>query len=182
MRVFVFFVEILRFALESLRSNMLRTLLSSFGVIVGIFCIIGIFTFVDSLKIAFMQSLNSFISPRQVIVEKWPWRASGGRYAWWKFFKRPEVSYAEYQHLSEHLVYAKNIAITAGATNVLVKYEKGSVPGQLMGVSHSFYDTKHLNIVDGRYFSLLETEYAMDVAVIGHTNSRRARHFGSSRW
>ena len=116
-----------------------------------------------------MQSLNSFISPRQVIIEKWPWRFSDEPYQWWKYLKRPHVSYAEYQYLSDNLVHAKNISLTVGAINVLTKHKKSSVPAQLMGVSHSFNDTKNLSIVEGRYFSLLEAKSATDIAIIGHT-------------
>ena len=177
MGVFILILESLRFAWGSQRANMLRTLLSSFGVIIGIFCIIGIFTLVDSLKIEFKKTLDTFISPRLIFVEKWPWQFGGGTYSWWKYYKRPQVSYVEYETLRNNVEHAKNIAIIAGSVSVVAKHKTNTCSGSLSGVSYRYNDMKSLNIEQGRYFSYFETESGADVVVIGYSIAERSGHF-----
>ena len=65
-------LESLRFALDALKSNLLRTVLSLLGVTVGIFAIIAVFTVVDSLEASVRRSMD-FVGDKVIYVAKWPW-------------------------------------------------------------------------------------------------------------
>jgi len=50
MNYFIILRESLQFAAQTVKANPIRTLLSSFGLIIGVVCIVGIFTFIDAFK------------------------------------------------------------------------------------------------------------------------------------
>ena len=161
------FKESLRLAIHALRSHPLRTLLSCFGIIIGIFCIIGIFTFIDSLNQEFTKSLSSITKQNLMYVTKFEWKLTRN-YPWWKYFRRPNISYSEYGYLSEYADMTKALAIVAGPTGALFKQGTTSTEAQLTGTSHTYQDIYELDITQGRYFLPIESESGRSVAIIGH--------------
>lgn len=161
--------ESFRFAWTALRSNLLRTILSLLGVTVGIFAIISVLTFVDSLEKNIKDSLN-FLGTGVIYVEKWPFLAdNSGEYKWWEFWRRPNASYAEYKFLQENLKHQNGIAIFAGRGNQIIKHENNSI-GQvrLIGGSLGYDVIFEVNISGGRFFTPQEIEAGRNVAVIGY--------------
>src|SRR6266478_1763390 len=81
----IIFVQVFResvlFAVQSLRTNKLRSFLSLLGVAIGIFAIISVFTAVDSMENNIRDSIKS-LGNNQVYIQKWPW-LFGGDYPWW---------------------------------------------------------------------------------------------------
>ena len=59
-------------ALHQLSSNKLRTFLSLLGIMIGIFCIVGVQSAVDSLKDNIMGSLEK-LGDDTVYISKMPW-------------------------------------------------------------------------------------------------------------
>ena len=162
--------ESLRFSISSMLANPFRFLLSSFGVTVGIFCILGIWTLVDGLRAELNHTLNTFSNPYRIHVDKWPWRTKkAGQYPWWKYVRRPYASYEEYQYLANLLADAQGVAIKTNGLAVSAKYERNTVPGSMIGVSHSFTYMENMEIVEGRSFSDQESKGGRDVTLIGHT-------------
>ena len=80
--------ESIMFAVDALRVNMVRTILSLLGITIGIFCVISVFTVFDSIERNFKKSLSE-IGSNVLFIQKWPW-SMGGDYAWWKYMKRPQ--------------------------------------------------------------------------------------------
>jgi putative ABC transport system permease protein len=161
--------ESLRFALKALKSNLLRTVLSLLGVTVGIFAIIAVLTFVDSLEKNIKDSLN-FIGTNTIYVDKWPWLAdSNGEYRWWDFWMRPTPSYNEYKFLSENLKHMSYIAILADKENMTIRYESNSIgQARLVGASEDYDKIFTVDVEKGRYFSNEEVAAGRNVVIIGN--------------
>ena len=71
------------FAINALKVNRLRTLLTLLGITIGIFAIISVFTVLDSLENTIRNSLSS-LGDDIVYVQKWPWAPPPGEeYKWW---------------------------------------------------------------------------------------------------
>ena len=81
------------FAIDALRVNKVRTMLSLLGITIGIFCVISVFTVFDSIERNFKKSLSE-IGSNVLFVQKWPWQM-GGDYAWSKYMKRPQPKPSE---------------------------------------------------------------------------------------
>ena len=93
--------ESIRFAWQVLVTNVLRTTLSLLGVTIGIFLIIGVFTMVDSLERNIRDSLD-FLGSNVITVDKFPFEPQPN-YPWWKYFRRPNNRYSEYEFLQANL-------------------------------------------------------------------------------
>lgn len=170
---FVVFVKLVgesfRFAWNSLRMNVFRTVLSLLGVTVGIFAIIAVLTVVDSLERSIKDSLD-FLGTGVIYFQKWPFvPESGEEYEWWHYWRRPNVSYKEFQFLEANLKNSSAVSIIGGSGNVLVKRESNSYnQTTLRGGSYLYNEVFNVPLVEGRYFSIEETEIGRNVAIIGH--------------
>jgi|TARA_B100001250_G_scaffold336721_1_gene303280 putative ABC transport system permease protein len=160
--------ESLIFSFNSLIANPVRTLLSLLGVTIGIFTIIAVLSTVDSLERSIKDNL-SFLGTDNLRVEKWPWDFTNPGYEWWKFWKRPEPIYKEYEFLRDNLSSAESVEIISSRGGINVKYlNNSSVIENLNGVvfeNKFFFDWE---FVSGRFFTENETLTGANAAIIGH--------------
>ncbi|PDH42988.1 MAG: ABC transporter [Rhodothermaeota bacterium MED-G19] len=160
--------ESLIFSFNSLIANPVRTLLSLLGVTIGIFTIIAVLSTVDSLERSIKDNL-SFLGTDNLRVEKWPWDFTNPGYEWWKFWKRPEPIYKEYEFLIDNLSSAESVEIISSRGGINVKYlNNSSVIENLNGVvfeNKFFFDWE---FVSGRFFTQNETLTGANAAIIGH--------------
>jgi putative ABC transport system permease protein len=165
MLTFRLILESFRFAWGALKGNILRTTLSLLGVTVGIFAIIAVFTFVDSLEKNIKDSLN-FLGSGVVYFEKWPFPGNE-QYKWWEYLRRPNPSYNEYKFLQAKLKNHSSISIFSGRGNQNIKRGTFSI-GQidLVGGSPGYNDLFEINVERGRYFTPDELD-GRGVAVLG---------------
>ena len=157
--------ESLRFAMQALKSNLTRTILSLLGVTVGIFAIIAVFTLVDSLE-KNIKSSFSFLGSNVVTVNRFQF-VGGPDYPWWKYFRRPYSTYSEFVFLKDKLRNAEAVSFSAGA-NTTVQFGSNSYKGtNLSGVTFTYKDVYEVPIQKGRYFTESEINGSRNVAIIG---------------
>ncbi|MBP1675112.1 MAG: ABC-type antimicrobial peptide transport system, permease component, partial [Bacteroidetes bacterium] len=89
------FKEGFLFAINSVIANKLRTFLSLFGITIGIFCIISVFTVLDWMEKSIRENINSMGS-NVIYVQKIPW-SFDRNLAWWDIIRWPSVSLNDYQ-------------------------------------------------------------------------------------
>jgi len=159
-------LESFRFAWQALKSNLTRTTLSLLGVTIGIFAIVAVFTIVDSLEKSIKDSM-SFIGNNVIYVQKFPWLFTDD-YPWWKYFQRPEPSYAEYKYLYDNLESASAVAVMDFRGATTLKNGSNSVQAQIQGVSYEYNMISDIPIGNGRYFMQTESNNARNVAVVGY--------------
>lgn len=171
MIVFKLIWESLVFALQALRANLTRTILSLLGVTIGIFAIIAVFTLVDSLENNIKSSF-SFLGTHVIRVDRFPFSSGPQEYPWWKYFRRPPGTYAEYAFLKERLENIEAITISASA-NTIIKHQNNSFEGaDLEGVVFDHKDVYEIPMAEGRFFTEQEIASARNVALIGVKISR----------
>lgn len=159
--------ESFSFAVQSLRANWLRTILSLFGVTIGVFAIITVFTVVDSLERSIKESLN-FLGKDVIYIQKWPW-AFGPDYPWWKYVNRPVNTYEEYEFLARYTKNASAVALFAGRGGAVLQSGSLSIEDvTLRGVSFSYSEVSNVELEEGRYFLPHEMDNGLNVAIIGH--------------
>ncbi|ARK09753.1 ABC transporter permease [Fibrivirga algicola] len=158
-------IESLRFAWQSLRSNLLRTTLSLLGVTIGIFAIIAVFTIVDSLQRNIKDTLGG-LGSNVIYVQKWPFEF-GSEYRWWKYFQRPEPTYNEYRLLSDRLENAQAVVAMGGRGGITVKNGSNSLSSRISGVTYDYNKISDVPIAQGRYFAPQEMESSRNVTIIG---------------
>jgi putative ABC transport system permease protein len=166
MKVFLLIFESFRFAMQALRENILRTVLSLLGVTIGIFSIVGVYTMVDSLESNIKGSLSS-IGSNVIYVQKWPWFFGNGDYPWWKYFRRPEPKYEEFKYLKESLEHTNAVAMMDFEGGVSCKKGSNSIDALCQGITYDFSEITEVPIVNGRYFAPQEVESGRNVGILG---------------
>ena len=156
--------ESIRFAWQALMSNILRTTLSLLGVTIGIFSIVAVFTFVDSMNASISSEIDSF-GKGVIYVGKWPWVFSNN-FPWWKYMNRPTMKYNEYKYLTDNVKNAQAISILDGKMTTL-KNGNNSMETRLTGVSYDYNKISDVPIEYGRYFLTNETDNAAFAVILG---------------
>lgn len=157
--------ESIRFAWQVLTTNVLRTTLSLLGVTIGIFLIIGVFTMVDSLEKNIRSSLD-FLGSNVITVDKFPFEPQPN-YPWWKYFRRPNNKYSEFEFLQSNLQNAFAVAIVAQRQTTIKKGNSSLSSIDVYGMTYDYKDVYEVPVTDGRYFTQREIEAGRNVALIG---------------
>jgi putative ABC transport system permease protein len=158
--------ESFRFALQALKSNLLRTILSLLGVTIGIFAIIAVFTVIDSLEKNIRQSM-AFLGDKVIYVQKFPW-SFGPNYPWWKYVNRPVPDVRDFRFLQRNLENQRGVAMFDGKGGITLKNNNNSMEGaNVWGVSYDYNIISEMKIVSGRYFTIQESDAAREVTIIG---------------
>lgn len=158
------------FAVNSVMVNKLRTFLSLFGITIGIFSIISVFTALDWMESSIKTSIST-LGDNVVYVQKWPW--SFGNFAWWDVMKWPAVSEDDYRAIAGKSTKSVAACFDASQT-VPIKYKKNLASGiYVTGISGEFKDIRAIEIEKGRYFSSFEFTSGKNVIVLGNVIAER---------
>ncbi len=160
------FRETFSFAFRALAQNKLRSTLSLLGITIGIFSIITVFTFIDSLQISLQKDVNN-LGSNVVYVEKWPWTFTKD-YPWWKYWIRPQPTVNEMNEIQRKCKDADAVAYTFGK-NATVEYQNSSVDMvSVNGITDDYNQVVNwVKIGEGRYFSPGEFAGGSNDAIIG---------------
>ena len=156
------------FAINALKVNRLRTLLTLLGITIGIFAIISVFTILDSLENTIRNSLSS-LGDDIIYVQKWPWAPPPGEeFKWWEYLKRPVPKIEEYEQIKKRSEKAE-IVNFAASTLRTVKYKNNTAEDAILWAnSHEFERIRAFELEDGRYFTPFESTAGKNVCLIGH--------------
>lgn len=154
-------------AWQQLMGNKLRSFLSLLGVTIGIFCIIGVKSSVNSLEDNIRNSMAK-LGNDVIYVEKFSWSEDPGD-NYWKWMRRPNFSYNEYEVLQAKLKTAQKIGFWQFLTARPVKWNSSSVERAFfLGITEDCRDLFHMEFEgEGRYFSTVEYQTGTDVCILG---------------
>lgn len=154
-------------ALGSLTGNKLRTFLSLLGITIGIFCIIAIKSAVDSLEKNILDGFQELGSD-VIYVDKFPWNEDPNQ-NYWKYAKRPDPSYDDYESITEKSKLAEVASYTIFTGGKTIKYRSSSVEdAYIMGTTAGYKDIIDCAMGAGRQFTPLEYQNGRNVIVLGH--------------
>lgn len=154
------------FAINALRNNKLRTLLSLLGVTIGIFSIIAVLTAVDSLDRKIKKDLSSLDKNTMYFM-----RFSFGpsEIPKWKREQFPDVKFEEYQYLKNNLKEAENVCFQYFTKPENIKFESKTVNAvNVVPVTDEFDDIQKLDFKTGRFFNESESNSGLPLVIIGH--------------
>jgi len=153
-------------AWQQLIGNKLRTALSLLGVSIGIFCIVAVQSAVDSLESNVVDSLSK-LGDNTLYIQKMPWGEDPGK-NYWKYAKRPNYTYEEYEALNrglENIGEAGYYAIVGGRT---AKWRSNNVEGVFsVAGSPELADFFGMEFGEGRFFTSSEFRTGTNVVVLG---------------
>lgn len=163
------FGQLLFLALQSLKTNSLRTLLTVLGVVVGIFSIIVVMTIVTMLQNTINEGFQ-FLSKNTFQIQKWPAIQTRGQQEKQKYINRKDITLEEFYRFEEMMKEAKIVGAYQGAAGKVIKFgNRETNPNTyIVGVTEGVYPSLNLEIAAGREFRSNEIEYSSNVCVLGN--------------
>lgn len=160
--------ENIRISVESIRSHMLRTILTITIIAFGIMALIGILTAIDAIKYFLndnfmMMGANTFsIRNREMMIQ------IGGRSNDPKRYKR--ITFDQAMQFKEDFDFPAHVSISAFASHTgTLKYksEKTNPNVAVLGTDENYIITAGQEIVKGRNFNPNEVYFGAHVVIIG---------------
>ena len=157
--------ESFSFAMNALRTNKLRTLLSLLGVTIGIFSIIAVLAAVDSLDRKIKSDLSTLDKNTMYLTSVCFGPTDIPN---WKVEQFPNVTYEEYQYLKENVNHTENFCFQFFAPRESVKFESKTVSDvNMVPVTSEFVDIQRMEFSVGRFFNESESNSGKAVIVLG---------------
>ncbi len=157
-------IEGMKIALSAIRSNKLRSGLTSLGVIIGITFVILMGWFLQGLDTALEQAFAS-LGTDVLYVDKFDW---SGKKSWRETINRPDVTLRQVETLMERLTTAEVSAVVARKFNSNIKSGSQNYSGVSVVGTNSVYSDIALGLIrEGRFFSPAEDMYSANVVVLG---------------
>lgn len=181
MRAATLFAENIRIALQSIRNNLLRTVLTVMIIAVGITALVGILTAIDSIKksitreFTFMGANTFTITSRGMRVQVGNTRYRTRNYSY--------ISYYEAKEFAERYDFPAQTAISVMATQTAtIKYgsEKTNPNVSVRGIDENYLVTAGYEIDQGRGFSNDDIVSGRNVALVGSSLAKRLFRDGES--
>ncbi len=157
--------ESVQFAISSLRSNKLRTLLSLLGVTIGIFTIVLVLAVIGGLKGNIRGGLDS-LGSNTITVQRDSWEMEG-EWNWWEFAKRPPVEIDDYTYVkrySENFGAITFFSISNGDFSYL---REKFTDGNIVSVTTDFEKIFTVGVDQGRWFLPNEQEGRGNLCFLG---------------
>jgi putative ABC transport system permease protein len=165
------FKEGFLFAYSSIIVNKLRTFLSLFGITIGIFSIISVFTVLDWMEKAIRESIAS-MGDNVIYVQKFPW-SFDPNLAWWDIIKWPSISQDDYNAMVNRSTKSAAVCYSVFQSRQ-IKYKSNVANDALIwAASHEFENVRSFEIEKGRYFSPEESASGKNVAIVGSVLAER---------
>ncbi|PKP53352.1 MAG: ABC transporter [Bacteroidetes bacterium HGW-Bacteroidetes-1] len=162
------FFENIRISFESIRSHLLRTVLTIAIIAFGIMALVGILTAIDSIKYFLnenfsMMGANTFnIRNREMVVRM------GGHSNNAKAYKN--ISFREAVRFKESFDFPASTSFyTYGTGGATLKYEseKTNPNVQIIGIDENYLHNSGLEIESGRNITIQEVRSGAHVAIVG---------------
>ncbi|MDL2141371.1 MULTISPECIES: ABC transporter permease [Flavobacterium] len=158
--------ESLGFAVNALRNNKLRTLLSLLGVTIGIFSIIAVLAAVDSLDRKISKDLSS-LDKNTIYLMKFSFGPS--EIPQWKRDQFPNVKYDEYVGLKNSLTNTDQVAYQLFVKHESLKYDSKTVSDvNIIPSSNEIVNIEGLSFDKGRFYTESESNSGAAVIVLGY--------------
>ncbi|NCP83537.1 MAG: FtsX-like permease family protein [Bacteroidetes bacterium] len=154
-----------KLAFLAIFQNKMRSILTMFGIVIGIVSVTTMSTVIDGIDRGFSNSMK-MLGQNVVYVEKWPWSFSPS-YKWWLYINRPEMKREYAEQIVELSRYASAASATVGRQEK-VRFEEKYINGvYIQGTTISYTQTSDVDISDGRFFTDEEDRLLRNVCVIG---------------
>jgi putative ABC transport system permease protein len=161
--------QTLAVALQSLKTNKLRTMLTILGVVVGIFSIIVVMTIITMLQTSIENGVSQ-LAKNTFQIQKFPAMMGGGPGSRDRFRNRKDLTLEEFEELKTRLTQAKYIGAEMWSFGSIVKYgNKETNPNiQVAGITLGAMRTNDWKVAYGREFRENDVQYSNDICLLGN--------------
>ena len=171
-------VENIKIALQSIRTNLLRTVLTIFIIAIGIAALVGIQTAIESIKSSISDNFTSMGANTFNIRNKSSSIRIGKKGT--KPKRYASISYAEAIRFKNEFPVTTSISSWASSTATITYQSKKSDPNiNITGTDENYILTAGYKLAEGRNFTLDEVQHGKHMVIIGEEVKKSV--FGTSK-
>ena len=164
MKLLIDFWEGIKIALQALRANKLRSILTTLGIVIGITTVISIHSIIQGLNEAFYTSISSLGSDI-LYIGKFSWMS---RTDWLEARNRKDLTLdREAKAIKEQATLVKAVAPTISARRTIKYGSEKLTDVDVTGTNEEYAITSNLNPEYGRMLSKQDVDHRRSVSVIG---------------
>jgi|TARA_B110000438_G_scaffold32037_2_gene31558 putative ABC transport system permease protein len=153
-------------AIDAIKQNKLRSILTLLGISIGVFSVIGVMTAIRTLESSIQSGLNVFAT-NTFVIQKYPGINFGnGRR---KYRNRKNINYDQYQKFKNRAKLPTLVTLSEGSSIRNVRYRDKTVKNsiELVGGDEGTVRVLNTYINDGRNFVSDDIRYSRNVCVLG---------------
>ncbi len=162
------FIESFRMAIESIRTNKLRSALTLLGISIGLFSIIIVMTAISAIQSSVESTFNQ-IGRDNFYIQKMPAVRIGGHGSWRKYRKRKDLTIKQAKKLKELTTMPIAVGVSFNRSSLTVKAlgESTNPDVRLSGINYDQLIVDDIEIVEGRNISKSDMNIGKNVCIVG---------------
>lgn len=168
------FSEILAMALQNIKANLLRSVLTLLIIALGIMALVGILTAIDAIAFSLNDNFSG-LGANSFSVER-KWGEVKSRHKGIRQKIGAAIDYRQAMEFKERFNFPATVSISFQGTSLAaVKYNDQETNPNVTftGVDENYFDVKGMNLAYGRNFSLNEINDGQPKAVIGQDVAKK---------
>ncbi len=155
------FLENFRIAVAALRANLMRSILTTLGIIIGVAAVIAVVSIVQGLQFTITNQLQG-VGATFVVVTPETERDFPGMVA-----RQVKLTYDDGQAIEERIPGVRMLTPAIFGRATLKYRDRKHTPAAVIGVNENWQDVNNHTVDRGRFFSRVDTENRRKVVVIG---------------
>lgn len=156
--------ESFRIAIDAIRANKLRSILTTLGIIIGVMTVVTVVSLISGLNKKVADMFSS-IGSNVIYVQKWPWVQTGDD--WWKYRGRKDIKPAHAEAI-KRLCSSVELVSPLDGRSLRIKYkDERTNPVSINGVAPDYQQISGRDLESGRYITELDNDRKKRVCVIG---------------
>ncbi|HWA28920.1 MAG TPA: ABC transporter permease [Lacunisphaera sp.] len=168
-RLYYELIESVRIAFAQIRANMMRSVLTALGVIIGIVAVTLMGTAINGIDRGFQNSL-AMLGDDVLYVQKWPW---GRVDDWWNYINRPLIRPEMSDRLNRIIEDTRDslllVSVPVAFRGSPVKTGENQISGvTIVGTTANYSQMMSADFKEGRLFNDTESNGGRPVCVLGY--------------
>ena len=157
-----------RMAIEAIRQNKLRSILTLLGISIGVFSVIGVMTAIRTLESSVNSQLD-ILGTNTFTINKSPAiqiRGPGGDR---KIRQRKNITYAHYEEMKRKAKLPLRVSVLDGTSERNIRYKDKSLKksAELRGADEWALRSINTYLADGRNFTPDDIRFSRNVTILG---------------
>jgi putative ABC transport system permease protein len=149
----------------AIRANKMRSVLTTLGIVIGIFTVTMMGTAIEGLNRSFLKSISS-IGTDVLYVDRFSWFIQSYQ-EWINAMKNPQVDPNDVAALQRSMTLAEAIAPFVSESESVHFHRRGSGSVTVVGTTEQYQYTSPITLDEGRFLSAAECESGRPACVIG---------------
>jgi putative ABC transport system permease protein len=163
--------EVLSMAVDTLRTNKMRSALTVLGVVIGVTSIVGMTSLVRGFGKQF-ETMVRTMGADTIYVAKFSISSFASGKQFWDLMRRPDLTEEDAAALKLGVPSARHIGMQLGGgpgsqTHQISYRGTNTKSMQILGVTANFPETNYLELPVGRFFNEYEVQRRRNVVVLG---------------